>query len=103
MKIISRVENPLLGRVELEFQIQHKGQSTPSRKDVVAQVVAIEPGAKANLVVVRIQTQGLDKRQLLELHSFIPTKNHFLLSQNMSSRDRAKLTLVDSDEDGGEA
>ena len=53
MKVISRIENQLLGRVELEFQIQHKGQSTPSRSDVVTQVVAIEPGAKANLVVVK--------------------------------------------------
>ena len=53
MDVIVRNENPLLNRVELEFQIRHNQQPTPSRKEMIELVIKAEPGAKAELTILK--------------------------------------------------
>jgi len=53
MDVIARKENSLLNRVEIEFQIKHKQQPTPSRKQMLAMVLKAEPGAKTELIMLK--------------------------------------------------
>lgn len=103
MKIISRVENPLLGRVELEFQIQHKGQSTPSRSDVVTQVVAIEPGAKANLVVVKNTKTRFGQASTTGIAFVYSDEESLSVEPKYVFKRQGEINAASSDEDGGEA
>lgn len=103
MKIISRVENPLLGRVELEFQIQHKGQSTPSRKDVVAQVVAIEPGAKASLVVVKNTNTRFGQASTTGFAFVYSDEESISVEPKYVFKKQGEINSGDSEDGGGEA
>ena len=103
MKIISRVENPLLGRVELEFQIQHKGQSTPSRKDVVAQVVAIEPGAKASLVVVKNTNTRFGQASTTGIAFVYSDEESISVEPKYVFKRQGEINSGDSEDGGGEA
>ena len=53
IEVRSRTENPLLGRVEIEFAIQHAGQPTPDRKTMIDQASSLEPGADTSLIVLK--------------------------------------------------
>ena len=53
IEVRSRTENPLLGRVEIEFTIQHAGQPTPDRKTMITQASSLEPGSDSSLVVLK--------------------------------------------------
>ena len=53
MEIVSRKENKLLNRVEINFRWQHIGQSTPSRKAVMDLVKTLEPGSNPDCIVVK--------------------------------------------------
>ncbi len=53
MDIVTRKDNPLLNRVEIEFRIRHSQQPTPSRKDMISLIVKAEPGAKAELTILK--------------------------------------------------
>jgi ribosomal protein S24E len=53
MDIVSRKENKLLNRVEIDFRWQHEGQSTPSRKAVMDLVRTLEPGSNPDCIVVK--------------------------------------------------
>lgn len=67
MEIISRKENPLLNRVELQFRWEHTSGATPSLSEMVAAAAKAEPGSKKELTFVkdvntrfgRPQTTGL--------------------------------------------
>ncbi len=67
MEIISRKENPLLNRVELQFRWEHTSGATPSLSEMVAAAAKAEPGSKKELIFVkdvntrfgRPQTTGL--------------------------------------------
>ena len=54
MDVVVRKENPLLNRVELEFRIQHNQQPTPSRKEMIKLVIKSEPGAKEELIILKM-------------------------------------------------
>ena len=53
MEIKERKENKILNRVELLFSWKHDKKSTPSRKEVIALVQTLEPGANSDLIVVK--------------------------------------------------
>jgi ribosomal protein S24E len=53
MDIVSRIENKLLNRVEINFRWQHEGQATPSRKAVMDLVKTLEPGSNPDFIVVK--------------------------------------------------
>ena len=53
IEVRSRTENPLLGRVEIEFAIQHAGQPTPDRRTMIDQASSLEPGSDSSLVVLK--------------------------------------------------
>ncbi len=53
MEIVSRTENKLLNRVEIEFRWSHKGKVTPSTKEVMDIVKTLEPGSNPDLIVVK--------------------------------------------------
>jgi small subunit ribosomal protein S24e len=53
MEIIERKENPILNRIELTWQWRHTGEATPTRAQIIAAVVKIEPGATKDCVVVK--------------------------------------------------
>ncbi len=53
IEVRSRTENSLLGRVEIEFSIQHAGQPTPDRKTMINQASSLEPGSDSSLVVLK--------------------------------------------------
>ena len=53
MEIVSRTENKLLNRVEIEFRWSHKGKETPSKKEVMDLVRTLEPGSNPDLIVVK--------------------------------------------------
>lgn len=53
MEIVSRTENKLLNRVEIDFMWNHKGSKTPSKKEVMDLVKTLEPGSNPDLIVVK--------------------------------------------------
>lgn len=53
MDIVSRKENKLLNRVEINFSWKHVGKATPSRKDVMDLVKTLEPGSNPDFIVVK--------------------------------------------------
>lgn len=53
MEIVSRTENKLLNRVEIEFRWSHKGKETPSKKEVMDLVKTLEPGSNPDLIIVK--------------------------------------------------
>ena len=53
MEIVSRKENKLLNRVEINFRWQHIGKATPSRKEVMELVRTLEPGSNPDCIVVK--------------------------------------------------
>ena len=53
MEILSRTENKLLSRVEIDFKWKHKGSKTPSKKEVRDLVKTIEPGSNQAFIVVK--------------------------------------------------
>ena len=53
MEIVSRKENKLLNRVEINFHWQHEGQATPSRQAVMNLVKTLEPGSNPDCIVVK--------------------------------------------------
>ena len=53
MEIVSRKENKLLNRVEINFRWHHEGNSTPSRKAVMELVKTLEPGSNPDCIVVK--------------------------------------------------
>lgn len=102
MKVISRIENQLLGRVELEFQIQHKGHATPSRKDVVAQVLSVEPGAKADLVVVKNTNTRFGQASTTGMAFVYADKESLSVEPEYVLKRQAEINSA-GDDDGGEA
>ncbi|MFL2975067.1 MAG: hypothetical protein ACJZ42_01960 [Candidatus Thalassarchaeaceae archaeon] len=53
MEVIERKENAVLDRVELTFQWNHSGESTPSLSEMVDAAAKAEPGADKKLVFVK--------------------------------------------------
>ena len=53
MEIIDQIENQLLSRVEILFQLRHEGNPTPSRGQLRSQVASLIPGTSASNVVVK--------------------------------------------------
>jgi ribosomal protein S24E len=53
MDIVSRKENKLLNRIEINFSWLHGGQATPSRQAVMNLVKTLEPGSKVEHIVVK--------------------------------------------------
>ena len=53
MEITERKENSILNRVELSWQWRHVGDATPTRSEIIAAVVKMEPGATKDRVIVK--------------------------------------------------
>tara|TARA_Y100000589_G_scaffold99673_1_gene94209 strand:- start:2987 stop:3361 length:375 start_codon:yes stop_codon:yes gene_type:complete len=53
MEVIDRKENSILNRVEISWQWRHVGAPTPTRNEIVAAVVKLEPGATKDRVLVK--------------------------------------------------
>jgi ribosomal protein S24E len=58
MQITNRVENPLLGRVELKFAWQHPKAKTPSLAAMISAAVKAEPGSiREQIFVLGVNTR----------------------------------------------
>ena len=53
MEVIDRKENSILNRVEISWQWRHVGAPTPTRNEIIAAVVKLEPGATKDKVLVK--------------------------------------------------
>tara|TARA_B100000900_G_scaffold414951_1_gene443189 strand:- start:3519 stop:3824 length:306 start_codon:yes stop_codon:yes gene_type:complete len=53
MQIIERKENPLLGRVELTFEWNHKNLPTPTLSEMIIAAAKAEPGSKKEYVFIK--------------------------------------------------
>ena len=53
MEIIERKENSILNRIELTWQWRHTGAATPTRAQIIAAVMKMEPGATKDCVVIK--------------------------------------------------
>lgn len=51
IKVLSKQDNPLFGRTEMNFEIEHVKEKTPSRLDAV-NLVATSTKAKADLISI---------------------------------------------------
>ena len=51
IKILSKKENPLLNRTEIEFECDYPGEGTPDLLDVKHKIVALEDSSNDLLVV----------------------------------------------------
>ena len=72
MEIVSRTENKLLSRVEIDFKWNHKGSKTPSKKEVMDLVKTLEPGSNPDFIVVTGGSAGGHLSSLLALSSAAP-------------------------------
>ncbi len=64
MEIVERRENPLLDRVELDFQWDHPNEPTPSRVQMIEAAAKFEPGA----VYGSEESASIEPRHILERH-----------------------------------
>ena len=53
MEVINRKENSILNRVEISWQWRHVGAPTPTRSEIIAAVLKLEPGATKDRVLVK--------------------------------------------------
>ena len=53
MEIIERKENSILNRIELTWQWSHTGAATPTRAQIIAAVMKMEPSATKDCVVIK--------------------------------------------------
>ena len=53
MEIIERKENSILNRIELTWQWRHTGEATPTRAQIIAAVMKMEPSATKDCVVIK--------------------------------------------------
>ena len=53
MEIVSRTENKLLNRVEIDFKWNHQSSKTPSKREVMDLVKTLEPGSNPDFIVVK--------------------------------------------------
>ena len=51
IKILSKIENPLLNRTEIEFECDYPSEGTPNLLDVKHKIVALEDSSNDLLVV----------------------------------------------------
>ena len=54
VRVVREVENNLLKRKEVEVEIQHIGKSTPSRKELVAELAKQLSGSEDTIIVKKI-------------------------------------------------
>lgn len=52
IKILDKIENPLLNRTEIKAEVLHRGEPTPKRGEV-RKLISAQLGSEENLVVVR--------------------------------------------------
>ncbi|RAH15343.1 MAG: hypothetical protein CMB56_003175 [Methanobacteriota archaeon] len=110
MEVITRNENNLLNRVEIEFRIKHTQQATPSRNEIMDMVLKTEPGSKKELVILkRINTrfgQALTTgfaHVYENLEYLKSTEMKYMLERHASFNESSESeTDVDSKESGGE-
>ena len=66
MEIVSRTENKLLSRVEIDFKWNHKGSKTPSKKEVMDLVKTLDRPNPDFIVVKNCKTRyGQAPQQVL--------------------------------------
>lgn len=57
VEVISKKENPLLGRLEVDFKITHSKEVTPKRKDVKNEIAALLKVQKDTIVIDNMKTE----------------------------------------------
>jgi small subunit ribosomal protein S24e len=56
LDVVSRKDNPLLGRIEIQFKISHPKDRTPNRNDVREELANVINSKKDRVVVDSMQT-----------------------------------------------
>jgi small subunit ribosomal protein S24e len=56
VEVVSRKENPLLGRIEIQFKIAHSKEQTPRRNDVRDAIANLVNSKKDRVIVDHMQT-----------------------------------------------
>ncbi|UCD92643.1 MAG: 30S ribosomal protein S24e [Methanobacteriota archaeon] len=56
-EIVSRKENPLLKRIELEFKIVHHGEGTPTRDTVREEIAKLAKAPKERVIIDHMNSQ----------------------------------------------
>ena len=119
MEIIERMENSVLGRVELTFQWNHAREATPSLSQMVDAAAKAEPGADKKLVFVKnvntrfgmSRTSGLilvyDSAESASIEPNYVVERHKSLNETKPEKKKAKDSVPkgksDEVEEEGEA
>lgn len=56
-EIVSRKENPLLKRIELQFKIVHHGEATPTRDTVREEIAKLAKAPKERVIIDHMNSQ----------------------------------------------
>ena len=56
LEVISRKENPLLGRIEVQFKIVHPKEKTPTRNDIRDELANVVNSKKDRVVIDKMET-----------------------------------------------
>ena len=56
LEVVSRKENPLLGRIEIQFKISHSKEQTPKRDDVKLELANMVNSKKDQIVIDKMKT-----------------------------------------------
>jgi small subunit ribosomal protein S24e len=56
LEVVSRKENPLLGRIEIQFKISHAKEQTPKRNDIRDQIANLTNTKKDRVIVDHMNT-----------------------------------------------
>ena len=101
IEVRSRTDNPLLGRVEIEFAIQHAGQPTPDRRSMIDQASSLEPGSDTSLIVLKHVNTRFGKSETTGLALIYSDIDH-ALKEPAHIRRRFGLNPSDSSESAEE-
>ncbi len=56
-EIISRKENPLLKRIEIQFKVVHHGEGTPQRETIKEEIAKLAKAPKDRVVIDHMDSQ----------------------------------------------
>lgn len=92
IEIVSRKNNPLLGKEEVELRISHHGQSTPSRQELVKEISSHLKAKEDCMIIDKIVTlhgEAVSKAKVLvyDKPEIIPSYKLEKMKKRMKSRE----------------
>ena len=109
MEVIDRKENSILNRVEISWQWRHAGAPTPTRGQIIAAVLKLEPGSTKDRVLVKSVNTRFGQplttgsafiyanREDLEKEPKYILERHALLSEDSDTQDEDAPAEADAE------